>query len=59
MSCTSVIGITKKVPSSGSLVASIVFNILFGVENHIYWAFEWSMRSGESIDSKTMFVGPG
>ena len=51
MSFESIIDITKKVTSLVSFIASIVFNNSFGMENHIYWTFEWNMRGGQSIDS--------
>ena len=47
----------KKVPSLVSLTASIMFNKSFVVEKHICWAFEWNVRSGESNDSETIFIG--
>ena len=30
----------RKIPSLMSLIASIVFNDSFRVENHVYWAYE-------------------
>ena len=36
----SMIDITKKVLGLVTLTASIEFNSLFGVKNHIYWVFE-------------------
>ena len=34
-----------------SLVASMFFNDSLGVENYIYWAYDWNMRNVESNDS--------
>ena len=52
----SIINIVNKVPSLVILIASIVFNNSFGVENHIYWLSEWNMRSEENNDLKTTFI---
>ena len=30
----------RKIPSLMSLIASMVFNDSFGVENYVYWAYE-------------------
>jgi len=51
MSFKSIIDITKEVPSLESSIASIMFNNLFRMENYIFWACEWNLRSEESNDS--------
>jgi len=56
MSFKSISNITKKLPSLAILIASIVLNDSFRVENNIYYIWELSMRSGESIDSETMII---
>jgi len=45
MSFESIIHFMKEVSSLGSLIASIAFDNLFGVENLIHWASERNIKS--------------
>ena len=47
-----------KLPSLVTLMSSIVFNDSLGMENIFIGFLNKSVRSGESTDSKTMFIRP-
>ena len=49
----------RKISSLVSLIAFMIFNDSFGVENYGYWAYESKMRSGESNDLEIMFIRSG
>jgi len=51
-------GFCKEKPSLASLIASIEFNDSFRLKTHSQWAYESSMRSEGSIDSRTVRIGP-
>ena len=53
----SIVDITRKVSSLMSLVAFIVFNNSFRVENHIYWASKWNIISERVMTQKPCSSG--
>ena len=54
----SIMVFTKKTPNLVNLIASIVSNDSYGVKNYNCWSYYQYMRSGKSINSKTVKVGP-
>ena len=57
ISFESISNITKKLPSLPTLINSTVLHESFGVENHIYWLWKWSIRTGESSILEIMIIG--
>ena len=49
--------IAKKIPGLVNLTNLNVFRRLLGFENLVKWACERKLRSGESNDSRTVFIG--